>query len=617
MVLDSVGATKAPLDELKHTISPTRVAADGRVVSTGSTVDGYGSRRHRYSPADNALLELSDEIVAALESEQRRSDASAERRRFASEAYSRDHKLQHHSAAGVLGQPVAGVPPLIWGMGLHLVGKLAKAFRAAVEARSFEREVADADLVAAVTLGRSSSPNNGGGENEGPPWHLGHRMLSAVQTVEDGGRGERSTWDGEKREKKEVGFDWGPQNYTHFRCDRPGGDTLGRVDGIDRDQGKVPVKSPSRAKTVAAEHANEPYSWRSANDDRAVRNGHGGAANGRGSTVPASYGAATHRKSAAQRYRSAPVGTRKSQQMRYPSPAAALVEAAVCDTVKPSLLHRRPASASMEGRYRIDRSGYDVCFERWGVGEHGGPTGRGEGEFDGRQRPQSARLAEPRDFVSASRGVRKGDKEGGGGRGAVATGDEMLHDSAPLTQFEERMREDGGVKASRTQPSRPPYSAVRPASAGGRVIDTRLWSSEIAPKTEVFRCRPQTARGHGRFEQTTRPPPPTHAGEVPTFLIRKERQLAERELAEEEKAAAVRGRFTVVPDNLDGGHCDDRVKDSGGCVGDIGYRKNSVLSSARLEESMDGEGLLPDAGEQAFFDAWKPAGYGHDLSRYD
>lgn len=70
-------------------------------------------------------MELVDEVVTALESEQRRSDASAERRRFFAERY---HDSDSHRGEGgnkVLGRPPVGVPPLIWAMEIHLVSCVA------------------------------------------------------------------------------------------------------------------------------------------------------------------------------------------------------------------------------------------------------------------------------------------------------------------------------------------------------------------------------------------------------------------------------------------------------------------------------------------------------------
>ena len=89
-----------------------------------STSD-HGSRRQRFSPAEKALLELSDEVVAALESEQRRSDASAERRRFLMERRNSGRcpgdNYREGNGGQVLGRPPVGVPPLIWAMEIHLV----------------------------------------------------------------------------------------------------------------------------------------------------------------------------------------------------------------------------------------------------------------------------------------------------------------------------------------------------------------------------------------------------------------------------------------------------------------------------------------------------------------
>lgn len=70
-------------------------------------------------------MELADEVVAALESEQRRSDAAAERRRFLMERRnSGRYPGDNHREGGgtdVLGRPPVGMPPLIWAMEIHLV----------------------------------------------------------------------------------------------------------------------------------------------------------------------------------------------------------------------------------------------------------------------------------------------------------------------------------------------------------------------------------------------------------------------------------------------------------------------------------------------------------------
>ena len=72
-------------------------------------------------------MELADEVVAALESEQRRSDASAERRRFlmgrrnnSCRGPADDHR-EWGDGSQALGRPPTGVPSLIWAMEIHLV----------------------------------------------------------------------------------------------------------------------------------------------------------------------------------------------------------------------------------------------------------------------------------------------------------------------------------------------------------------------------------------------------------------------------------------------------------------------------------------------------------------
>lgn len=89
--------------------------------------DGYGggSRRARFSPAEKALMELADEVVTALESEQRRSDASAERRRLFAERRNGNDSRCGEYGNKALGRPPVGVPPLIWAMEIHLVSGVA------------------------------------------------------------------------------------------------------------------------------------------------------------------------------------------------------------------------------------------------------------------------------------------------------------------------------------------------------------------------------------------------------------------------------------------------------------------------------------------------------------
>lgn len=116
VVLDSVAATAAG-----PTPEPLRRSNSKPAEGAGD----HGSRRQRFSPAEKALMELADEVVAALESEQRRSDASAERRRFLVDRLNsgRSPRDNHREGGGiqVLGRPPIGVPPLIWAMEIHLV----------------------------------------------------------------------------------------------------------------------------------------------------------------------------------------------------------------------------------------------------------------------------------------------------------------------------------------------------------------------------------------------------------------------------------------------------------------------------------------------------------------
>lgn len=605
VVLDGI-ATVEPV-ALGSTSCATRVTA-GEVAALSN---GVASRRHRYSPAETSLLELSDEVVAALEVEQRRSDASAERRRFAAKAY------DHHGKREALGKPPAGVPPLIWGMGLHLVGKLARAFRMAVEARAFEREVADADLVAAVTLGRSYEDNG----VQDPPCHLEHRMLSALQESE--GQRKEGRRSGAKRAEEERNEEmcWGVKSYGHVRSDCP--ESRSAVVGGAHSRSRSP---PGAFKRVADCVQEQP--GRCAREI-SIRNRYDGTPNSRSTTfggaspsTTAGLACANTKLCAAQNSRSGTTEARKNQQPRDVSAAAARVEAAVFGTVKPSRLHPRPISACAEGRPRLDRSGDETYIPRIARSY----SGQRELKGNEQPRPQSARRAEPRDF---------GDVEAG----RVPT------DSIPTREgwaHEERYATRRHVTRSPTTPTPP---RARPSSAGGaasragsRVVDTRTWSSHVV-QPAVFRCRPQNKV---RFEGDGGGGVPTHAGAIPEFLLRKERDLAERE-----KAAAMNGRFANVYDH---GHGDleearasrtprsagvdsedprraEGIKESvrevecewgeKGLEGGAAYGGSVISSTVKLDESMDGQGLLPDAGEQAFFDAWKPTGYGNDLSRCD
>ncbi|CAM9437359.1 unnamed protein product, partial [Hapterophycus canaliculatus] len=347
VVLDSVSAAGAANQspESVRTSKSTR----GQNCSAGSNGE---SRRRRFSIAEKALLELADEVVAALEAEQRRSDASAERRRFVAD--------RHNSSSGgdnkALGRPSIGVPPLIWAMEIHLVGKLARAFRTAVEARGFEREVEDANLVAAVTLGRSSSPSGKGNgkSDDGSPWHLGHRMLSVLRGEGEGEEGARrqtpqgNLEDGLKEEmahriRENPQFDWGSDTYSPRKAQHRSVSCNGGTDGRQKYRPST-APSPRKAEGLArgelsrrqaikgragirdSHHALTPNHSRSpvrgeASEVRALRQKNGGR------TVQEARG-------------------NGQDQQRRDSSAIARVEAAVFDTVRPSCLHPRLGSAS-------------------------------------------------------------------------------------------------------------------------------------------------------------------------------------------------------------------------------------------------------------------------------
>ncbi|CAM9874190.1 unnamed protein product, partial [Scytosiphon promiscuus] len=666
VVLDSVAAANAANQSPDDV--PTR-EEKGPAARKGE------SRRQRFSAAEKALLELADEVVAALEAEQRRSDASAERRRTAANSHSNSSR---GDASPALGRPPMGVPPLIWAMEIHLVGKLARAFRTAVEARGFEREVEDANLVAAVTLGRSSPPTAGKSGNTSP-WHLGHRMLSVLRgegeegggVEEDGARlqtiqrefphGSKERTATSRRENPQ--FEWGSETFS------PRITQQGSVSCNDATHGhqtfrSSPATSPRKASPRKAEGLarGEQYRRQAVKGRPGIRDGHPGPTPNRcgGSTSVKASEVRSMRQNNGSRTveragRKAQDQQRREQQRR-DSAAVARVEAAVFDTVRPSRLHPRPGSASVAGR--SDRAGYGGC----------GAFATAE-----RLRPQSARLAEPRHTFP-----------GGGGEAAI-DGQHRYDGGSSLHVQRDGRRTYEGNSASescttaprREQPVRPtPTGAAgrRPASAGGRVVDTRIWSSNnrvVEARAGVFRCRPNKAirEASVRFESATAgggvsgspssPHVPTHSGEVPDFLRHKELELIK---ANKEKQAAANGRFAIVPSDGDQvgrgsgeGSADDaravhgpdelwRHPSNGqrrpasasesrdgreAGVGVTLVEKSYVgsgsddddggrtLTSLRLEDSMDGEGLLPDAGEQAFFDAWKPTGYGIDLSRYD
>ncbi|CAN0534917.1 unnamed protein product, partial [Ectocarpus sp. 12 AP-2014] len=650
VVLDSVAAAAAG-----PTPEPT-VASAPIPEKIPSASGGSESRRQRYSPAEKALLELADEVVAALDVEQRRSDASAERRRFVADR--RNNSGDNRTQA--LGRPPLGVPPLIWAMKIHLVGKLARAFRTAVEARGFEREVEDANLVAAVTLGRSSPPSSKCAKNDsGPPWHLEHRVLSVLRgdEEEEKERRQRAQREFENAEsctmannqREQQRFGWGADTYSPRRNYRRKTGNGGMDEGLPK-YGSSPTTSPRRKEDLARGEQSRPDSTKGRTGVRDGR--HASTFNRPGTMARGS----TFESKARQQYSSSRTvdgNTRglqnqgQREQQRQDSAAVARVEAAVFDTVRPSRLHPRPGSASFEGR-----SGR--------VGFYEGCSALAATE---RLRPQSARLPEAHDMFL-----------GEGGRTTVGGYTGASHAMPSDVHRSGRRAFEGNSTSGPNGEERPvrttmttvaltaDTTARRPASAGGRVVDTRTWSSNsnvVEAGTGVFRCRPnKTTRAAVRFEASTTEGGvsssqlvPTHPGAVPQFLLRKERELLE---AHRQKQAAVNGRFEVVPDqadDIDG--CGDEgisghtVGGSGGNIkldrrdmsaseisdrwgreaGDTleqggdgvsgAYGGRVLLSSVRLEDSMDGEGLLPDAGEQAFFDAWKPTGYDIDLSRYD
>lgn len=221
-------------------------------------------------------------------------------------------------------------------------------------------------------------------------------------------------------------------------------------------------------------------------------------------------------------------------------------------------------------------------------------TNRGR-EESVRLRPQSACLPKPRDF--------------GEGVGDFRVG--------AATQRETWVQgKESDLKAMQS-----PRLVVskRPASAGTRVVDTRTWSSTVV-RPNMFRSRPQRPRDPARSGHNARSSPLTHVGQVAKFLSRKERER--REHAERERAAAIKGRFEVIPVNA---YSDEGGTPSRANVANLRKDKNVVvvgtgenlLSSVELERLVTVGGLMPDTGQQAFMDAWKPTGYGLDLSRYD
>lgn len=495
-----------------------------------------------------------------------------------------------------------------------------------MEARGFEREVEDANLVAAVSLGQSPpfSTNVDGKSELGHPGHLGHRMLSVLRAEQDDEERTRRRSAREVFEKddevvvsgrEQKSFGWGADTYSPHGTPRRSKGSNGGT-GVQTNSSRP--NSPRRTEGLARGE----LPGRQASANRSYNRG--------------VYHGSTLQPKPTQQYNET-AGTRRNhlshQQrdlQRHDSGAVARVEAAVFDTVRPSLLHPRPGSASLEGR--SGRVGNEMIV----------PSAAATQSV--RPRPQSARLAEPDEDFAGDRKRRD------------AHGHAMVNQSTQQggTQerrgYRRRAYEGSAVTGRQTQQQPIPPTASetagaairRPASAGGRVVDTRIWRSNknmTEPGTGVFRCRPNNVirAATVRFEgdgTSSSPVGPTHAGEVPEFLRRKERGLIE---GGREKWAAVNGRFAVVYDDNNEGACvperveyhradeDSREEVKGEQRGvrtmesdGWGVDKGSLgLSSVRLEDSMDGEGLLPDAGEQAFFDAWKPTGYDIDLSRYD
>lgn len=315
------------------------------------------------------------------------------------------------------------------------------------------------------------------------------------------------------------------------------------------------------------------------------------------------------------------------------SRAVARVEAAAFDTVRPSRLHPRPGSASVEGR-----SGRN--------GDARTTPSEATTEERIRPRPRSARVAKVDDDFTDDRKMSAAH-----GRALVNQGirrdiQERLrhgrraHEGEPTPEASmttSRQHQLHLVRPTTTTTNTGMATAAirRPASAGGRVVDTRIWCSNknmTGSAAKVFVHRPNRDVPGASSSTFV----PTHAGEVPEFLRRKARDRIE---GNREKQAAVKGRFGVVFDDnqeeksvsgLDGVEYHrtagpSRAEPHGQRPGastkeSHGWRvegPSPELSSVRLEDSIDGQGLLPDAGEQAFFDAWKPTGYDIDLSRYD
>lgn len=370
----------------------------------------------RCSPAEQSLIDLAGEIVEALEEEQSRSDTFAQRRKVIADVGSGHHGAHCFNGGGggmraavsigeseggnpasfPLGLPPSGVPPLIWGMTIYLVGKLARAYKTAVEARVFEREVADADLVAAVTLGRSSGVSNGDGINqlslgcgatlawlgrEGGQDHISARVGDGPEATNPAGTSVKA----QGRGNASCEFGFGADNYTHFRSDRPasatvvgagdagGGGRFARSSTRSRSNGiRVSTSSPRERMLDRSAPCNlvghPPRGhYTSPQDTRASRWNSYRTASSQNYTKGASAagvgGQLVPGGSRVQEFGIVSPRTTPGTQSRdhhqqqlgdcSKSAAVALVEAAAFSAVKRSELHARkcrPASASAEGR---------------------------------------------------------------------------------------------------------------------------------------------------------------------------------------------------------------------------------------------------------------------------
>lgn len=203
-----------------------------------------------------------------------------------------------------------------------------------------------------------------------------------------------------------------------------------------------------------------------------------------------------------------------------------------------------------------------------------------------RFQPQSARLPEPRDFGESVSDFRVG---------AATQRDDWVQG---------KERDLKAVQSPRLVVSR------SPASAGTRVVATRMWSSKMV-RPNVFRSWLQRPQDPARSGRSARLSPPTYVGQVAKFFPQKERER--REHAGRERAAAIKGRFEVVHANTNG---DEGGTPSRGIVAYLGKDKNigvvdtggSLLSSVELGRLVIPGALVPDSGQQAFMDAGRPAG---------